>query len=238
MIKMLCRIADLIAEVPAAGGLAPRCEAYLCEDEQIPQIIIREDKYRKYKFAPSVSEDMIAYMESAAQFYIQLLRYDGFYLHSSAVMVDDKVYLFSGHSGAGKSTHTQLWQQRFGKDARIINDDKPAIRYVCGKWIAYGTPWCGKDGINENLCAPVAGVCFLNKADHNAIRRLPSQEAMQKILAQTIHRFDKLENLDLLLMLLDRFLAEVPVYELENRPEAEAAQLSYETMCKGAEEMG
>jgi len=181
---------------------------------------------------------MIAYMESAAQFYTQLLRYEGFYLHSSAVILDNRAYLFSGHSGAGKSTHTRLWQQCYGEDARIINDDKPAIRFVDGRWIAYGTPWCGKDGINENANAPVGGVCFLKKSDHNVIRRMSSQEAIQNILAQTIHRFNKLENLDLLLRLLDRFVTEIPIYELENRPEPEAARLSYETMRKGTREMG
>lgn len=34
----------------------------------------------------------------------------GFYLHSSAVELDGRAYLFSGKSGVGKSTHTRLWQ--------------------------------------------------------------------------------------------------------------------------------
>ena len=235
---MLCKIADFITEVPAAGGLAPRCEAYLCKDGGLPDIVIREEEYRTERYDPRLTFETVAYMEAAYQFYLQLVDHGGFYLHSSAVMLDGKVYLFSGPCRAGKSTHTRLWQKVFGPEARVINDDKPAIRLVDGKWIAYGTPWCGKDGINLNASAPVAGVCFLKKAPHNAIRRLPPLEAGQKILTQTIRKFDTAEKLDKLLSLLNRFLTEVPVYELENLPEPAAARLSYETMRKGAQEAG
>ena len=235
---MLCKIADLLAEVPAAGGLAPRCEAYLCAHGATPDIVIREELYRKERYDPRITFESVAYMEAAYQFYLQLLDHSGFYLHSSAVMYEGKVYLFSGPCRAGKSTHTRLWQQTFGPEARVINDDKPAIRLMDGKWIAYGTPWCGKDGINENASAPIAGVCFLKKAPHNAIRRLSSLEAAQKILTQTIRKFDRAENLDKLLTLLNQFIADVPVYELENLPEPAAARLSYKTMTEGAREVG
>ena len=186
---MLCRIADLIADVPTAGGLAPRCEEYLCNLELQPDIVIREDLYRTERYDPRLSSNTIAYMESAYQFYQKLVRFDGFYLHSSALVLDGKAYLFSGHSGVGKSTHTCLWQSVFGSDARIINDDKPALRRIDGIWYAYGTPWCGKDGINKNEKAPIAGVCFLKQAKDNHIRCLTAAEAMQRIMSQTIYKF-------------------------------------------------
>lgn len=235
---MLCKIAEILTEVPAADGLFLRCQDYLCADGGAPEIVIREEAYRAERYDPRLSTATVAYMESAYQFYLKLVEFGGFYLHSSAVVLDGKAYLFSGPSRAGKSTHTRLWKETFGPDARIINDDKPAIRYVNGQWIAYGTPWCGKDGINENRKAPLAGVCFLKKASENRIRRLDAMEAMQKILSQTIYKFDSAEQLDLLLALLNRFLTEIPVYELENLPEPAAARLSYETMRCGAEEIG
>ena len=181
---------------------------------------------------------MVAYMESAAQFYGRLVDHNGFYLHSSAVVLDGKAYLFSGDSGMGKSTHTRLWQRVFGTDARVINDDKPALRRIDGVWYAYGTPWCGKDGININAHAPVAGVCFLKQAHHNAIRRLDSREALENILRQTIWKFDDPAVLSAVLGHLDHFLKNIPVYELENLPVPDAARLSYETMRRGAEEAG
>lgn len=232
---MRCKIAELITEVPPAGGLAPRCEAYRYNGLEEADIFIREEAYRSDRYDPRVTVNTVAYMESAYQFYLELPRFDGFYLHASAVVLDGKAYLFSGHPTAGKSTHTRLWQQVFGPGAVVINDDKPALRRIDGVWYAYGTPWCGKDGINTNAKAPVAGVCFMKKAQENKIRRLNTMEAMQRVMSQTIYKFQDAEKLDRMIRNLDLFLREIPVYELENRPEPAAALLSHAVMS-GAEE--
>lgn len=234
--KMLCKIADLITDVPAAGGLASRCQPYIWENAGEPDVVIREDLYRPERY-PNGSPNLVAYMESAYQFYKELVGFGGFYLHSSAVVVDGKAYLFSGFPGAGKSTHTRNWQEIFGKDAAvIINDDKPALRRIDGVWYAYGTPWCGKDGINANEKAPVAGVCFLVKAEHNKIRRLSVWEAMQRVMSQTIYRFQSADTLDRMLSHLEQFLQEVPVFEMENLPDLDAVRMSYSTMSREAGE--
>lgn len=234
MIK--CKIADLIVDIPTAGGIASRCEDYRWNRNDSADIVISTEFYQREKYGANIDERMFVYVESARQFYSRLLDYDGFYLHSSAVVKDGKAYLFSGPSGVGKSTHTGLWQQLFGENARVINDDKPALRYVDGKWYAYGTPWCGKDGININVKAPLAGVCFLKQGEENNIRRMSKFEAMQRVLGQTIYQFKTEELLDKLIKNLERFLKDIPVYDLENLPEISAAQLSYETMRRGAEE--
>ena len=195
----------------------------------MPDIIIREELYRHERY-PNGTPELVAYMESAYQFCKELVRFDGFYLHASAVVLDGKAYLFSGFPGAGKSTHTRHWQEEFGPDAVIINDDKPALRRIDGVWYAYGTPWCGKDGINANQKAPVAGVCFLVKAEHNKIRRLSPWEAVQRVIGQTIYKFQSADSLDQMLSHLERFLQEVPVYELENLPNADAVRLSHSVM--------
>ena len=56
-------------------------------------------------------------------------------------------------------------------------------------------------------------------------------------MSQTIHKFRKTENLDLLLNNVNYILKEIPIFELENRPVEEAARLSYETMLKASEEV-
>lgn len=233
---MLCKIADLIVNVPAAGGLASRCGEYLWTETADADIMIHEDRYRRDKYDPRVGENMVAYMESAYQFYCELIRFDGFYLHASAVVRNGKAYLFSGHCRAGKSTHARLWQQTFGGEVYVINDDKPALRCIDGIWYAYGTPWCGKDGINRNDAAPVVGVCFLKQASENRIRKLKPAEALQKMLSQTIYKFEDAVQLDLMLGHMERFLQSIPVYELENRPEPSAALMSYQTMSGEAGE--
>lgn len=161
--------------------------------------------------------------------------YNGLMLHASAAALGGRAYLFSGPCGRGKSTHTHLWQQTFGEAVQVFNDDKPALRRLDGRWYAYGTPWCGKDGINLNQKWPLGGICFLEKSQENRIRRLPAAEALPLILAQTTYRLQP-HSMELLLASLDSLLREIPVFLLENRPEEAAARLSFETMRRAEEE--
>lgn len=234
---MLCKIADLLVEVPAGGDMEERCKEYRVEADAPADIVIREELYELDRWKP-LSEDASIYMESGMFFYFFLLSHSGMMLHASAVELDGKAYLFSGNSGMGKSTHTRLWQQVFGERAQIFNDDKPALRKIDGKWYAYGTPWCGKDGINQNKKLPLAGICFLQQAEENKIRRLNTKEVLSRVIAQTLFRFKSVGSLDLLLTTVDKLVREIPVFELENKPEPEAALLSYETMRRTAEEEG
>ena len=163
--------------------------------------------------------------------------YNGLMLHASAAALGGRACLFSGPCGRGKSTHTHLWQQTFGEAVQVFNDDKPALRRLDGRWYAYGTPWCGKDGINLNQKWPLGGICFLEKSQENRIRRLPAAEALPLILAQTTYRLQP-HSMELLLASLDSLLREIPVFLLENRPEEAAARLSFETMRRAEEEEG
>lgn len=237
---MICKIADLIVDVPEAGDLVSRCQEYLCDATEIENgadITIRTDLFNPANW-PDLSHDLMVYMESGSQFEVCLLKRDGLRIHSSAVELDGKAYLFSAPCGTGKSTHTRLWQSIFGDKAHVFNDDKPALRCIDGKWYAYGTPWCGKDGININMKAPLAGICYLKQAPENKIRQLSQKEAMGKIIEQTPWRFMSAMWLDRMLVQVDALVRNVPVFELENRPEPEAALLSYETMRRKAEEIG
>jgi len=214
--------------------MAPRLGAYRTDADGPADIVLSEEHYRMDNW-PGLSREDVIYLESGFAFYGNLLRFGGLYLHASAVALDGRAYLFSGPCGMGKSTHTRLWHQVFGEKAVVFNDDKPALRRLDGQWYAYGTPWCGKDGINVNRKVPLAGICFLKQAPENAIRRLNSVEAVSRFLTQTMHRFKDGANTALLLEHLDKLVREIPMFELENRPEPGAVMLSYETMRRGAQ---
>ncbi len=233
---MRCKIADLLVEVPATGDMESRCREYLTDEAGDVVINIRQELYDLSRWG-NLNEDGAIYMESALLFYSRLFALDGMMLHSSAIELDGKAYLFSGPSGMGKSTHTRLWKELFGDRVRVFNDDKPALRKIDGVWYAYGTPWCGKDGINCNLKVPLAGICFLRKGNENTIRRLDTFEASGAVISQTMRRATVPEHLSLMLKMVDRLVADIPIFELINRPEPAAAMLSYETMSRCAKEM-
>lgn len=234
--SVICRIAELTVDIPTAGGMAPRCEGYLARENKPIDIALDASQYQ-FERIPDDPE-LVAYLDSGFQFYRKLLSYNGMMLHASAVAMEDRAYLFSGPCGVGKSTHTSLWQQVFGDAAQVFNDDKPALRRLDGCWYAYGTPWCGKDGINQNKKVPLAGICFMKQGQENVIRALPPAEALGKVLSQTPRRFDQAEQLDQLLGHVENLVREIPIFELQNRPEPDAAWLSYETMRCAAEKAG
>lgn len=230
--QIFCQIAELTVEIPKAGGMPPRCRDYLTDRCDVADIVIRETDYEPHRW-PGRSYEDFCYLESGDLFYLHLLRFGGMMLHASAVEYQGKAYLFSGPCGVGKSTHTRLWQQTFGEAVQVFNDDKPALRLVDGQWYAYGTPWCGKDGINQNKKVPLAGICFLKQARQNSIRKLSAQEAIPLLMTQTRSKFRLASNLELLLSHLDKLIRMIPIYELENVADADAARLSRDTMCNG-----
>ena len=235
-INVFYRIADLLVDVPEAGGLAPRIRPYLSEENKTWNIRIEEEKYRRDAW-PFLTEEEMVYIESGVQFYIGLLHFQGMMLHASSVAYEGRAYLFSAPCGTGKSTHAGLWQQVFGDSAQRFNDDKPALRRRQGKWFAYGTPWCGKDGINLNQKWSLGGICFLEQGPENSIRRLTPAESIGRFLSQTLKKL-RPEEMELLLKHLDLLLREIPVFLLVCRPDEAAVRLSYETMRRAAEEAG
>lgn len=224
----ICKIADLFVEIPMAGGMSSRCEGYFANTNEHPDIVIREERY-DIKRWPGFDPVHLAYMDSGWQFYTKLIRLGGMMLHASAVELNGEAYLFSGPSGIGKSTHTRLWTSLF-PEAKIFNDDKPALRKIDGVWYAYGTPWCGKDGINLNIKAPLKGICFLRHGDSNSMRRLSAIEALSAIFSQTQSRFSNGESLGKLTSIIEQLIRDIPIYELVNTAEEEAALLSHKIM--------
>ena len=232
---MICKIAELLVEIPEEGGIAPLLEEYKT-DERAADITIDPSYYRCERYA-GLSDANVSYVESGSQFHYWLLHFGGMMLHASAVELGGRAYLFSGPCGMGKSTHTRLWQREF-PGARIFNDDKPALRLIDGKWFAYGTPWSGKNHINLNIKAPLSGICFLKRGTENSIRRLSPPEAVSRLIHQTMRLFNREADLDLMLAHVESLATDVPIYELHALPDGEAARLSHDTMCRGAEEVG
>ena len=172
-------------------------------------------------------------MLAGTQFYKGLLDHDGMLLHSSAIMMDGKAYLFSARSGTGKSTHTKLWQELYGEDKVVnFNDDKPALRVIDGKVYACGTPFSGKTDINLNVIVPLKAICFIERSEQNKIRKISKIQAIPLIINQTIFKNESEENRQKVYDVIGKVLAEVPVYVLSCNISTDAAKLAHDTMSQ------
>ena len=230
------KIADVVFEAKLIYGYTERlCKNYEYDGEQpcdFSVVMTNEDVAKEKALAPEFVEP---YLESLALFR-KLCDYclehaNGIIFHSSAIMVDGNAYLFTAPSGTGKSTHTRLWRELLGDRAVMVNDDKPIIRYIDGKFYVYGTPWNGKHHLDTNCRAEIKAICKIEQAKENSISKASTAEMLLTIFNQTIRPEDPAQ-MDRLLNLTDKLLTQVELYKLGCNISKEAAELSYTTMSK------
>lgn len=223
-------IAGLIVEMELSGRTLQQAEPYRVDGDAPAHITIRLDHEKLMQANPELTDkDIAEYMGTGAIFSGALLRYDGFQLHSSAVELEGKAYLFSAPSGTGKSTHTEKWCRLFG--GKILNDDKPVLRRTEKGWMVYGTPWSGKHDLSRPVGVPLGGIAYLERGE-NAIRKMSATEAIPLIFSQCPRLLSK-EAMAMELALLGKLLTEETIWRLTCRNNDEAAMVSWEAMTGG-----
>lgn len=223
------RIADLLVDMEVSGRTYQQAEPYRVSCQGAADIVLEWDIPKLMALNPQLhSEEMAEYLGSGALFSRQLLRFEGLYLHASAVVLDGKAYLFSAPSGTGKSTHTEKWCRLFG--ATYLNDDKPVLRYRDGIWMAYGTPWSGKNDLSSPEGVPLSGIAFLRRGEENAICPLTPSQSLTRFMSQSLWRLYGREAMDQQLKLVDRLLRQIPVWELTCRNDDQAAYIAHAAM--------
>ena len=220
----LYRIADLIVEMELSGRTETQAQPYLARIDQPADITISFKHEQILRKVPEMTDFSTAqYIGTGALFAVEVLRFDGFQFHASAVQLDGKAYLFSAPSGTGKSTHTEKWCRLFGGE--IINDDKPVLRWVDGQWMVYGTPWSGKHDLSKPVGIPLGGIAFLQRGEENTIHKMPLNEAVPAMIGQCLRLIHK-GCMGKQLELIDKLLKEIPVWCLTCRNDDEAAMVS------------
>ena len=232
---MNIELAGLIIDIKEPGEYTVNmCKDYIYDGEKKPDIVIENDTValeKERKIYPDAAEDYLQNICIYRAICKKIVEFDAMLIHSAAISVDGKGYLFTALSGTGKTTHVNLWLKKFGERAFIINGDKPIVRNINGTFHVFGTPWCGKEGININTNVPIQAICILERGEKNVIKRVNHQEAVTELLRQT-SRPGSVSGLTDLLDALDKVITEIPVYKLACNMESEAADVSYNEMCK------
>ena len=203
--------------------IVPNCDAKSISvtDEQIKAEDARVEGY---------SEDYLESLAVYRKICDFLVSHNIILFHCSALMIDGKAVLFTAPSGTGKSTHASLWRKHFGDRTMVINDDKPLVKIENGIATVYGTPWCGKHGLENNIAAPVDSIFILSQAKENSVEKISPMQAYPMLLNQTYRPKQDTEKMRKILTLVNEFIVITKLYNLKCNISNEAVLTAYNAM--------
>ena len=204
-------------------------EAHMTSDGRFAQIYVNGLDKEKTK------EELF---HAIRHFFLFFAQRQGFFaIHSASILYRDQVWLFSGHSGMGKSTHTNLWKEQFGTE--IINGDLNLIGWSNGEQtnigqsvdksgskghpIVYGMPWCGTSGIASTKSYPLGGIVLLGRSDNDHFESLTNDQKIVRVMQRMISPVWTEDMLETNLKCAAKLAKEVPIYYLLCTKEPSAA---------------
>lgn len=151
-----------------------------------------------------------------------LLQKSQLLMHGAFLTVHGEGLMFTGRSGIGKTTQSRLWQSCCG--AHAVNEDRLVLEVsaqttICGVPVAGSSPFCGTD------TAPLKAIILLGQSAENTLVRLPAAKALPRLLSSVYLPEGFAEDLPVCTDLLLKVCADIPVYQLDCRPDAESVEL-------------
>jgi hypothetical protein len=231
----LYKFADLVIELNSQYDfLAKQCTGYRYTEDGSAELTVsvtEEEIQRERDVSPEIHFSA-GYLESICAYRNlcrQLPGYDAFLLHGAVIDCDGRGIAFLARSGVGKTTHTMLWKQVYGKQMRIINGDKPIIRFFGDVPYAYGTPWAGKENFQCNARVPLTDICFIERSAENQVIPIQPEECLNTVMQQILIPPDPQMAIRTL-QLLNRLLSVCRVWIIRCNISQEAAILAHDTI--------
>jgi hypothetical protein len=141
----------------------------------------------------------------------------GFLLHAASAICDGRACLFSGVSGAGKTTMTRLAPP----DVALLTDEISYLLPSADGYAAFGTPFAGELAkAGENCTAPVAALFFLEQGPENLIEEMSSAEAARRLMRNILFFAEDPDLVEKLLATACDFVSRVPIRRLTFYPDA------------------
>jgi hypothetical protein len=148
---------------------------------------------------------------------IVLAREGGFLLHAAGGIRNGRGYLFSGVSGAGKTTLARLAPP----EVRLLTDEISYVRRESEGYRVYGTPFSGELGLKGmDISAPLAAVYLIAHGSGNRLERIPPVKAAARLLRNTLFFARDPELVAAVFAGVCDLAARVAVYHLEFVPDS------------------
>jgi hypothetical protein len=146
-----------------------------------------------------------------------LARQGGLLVHAASGLRNGKAFLFSGVSGAGKTTISSLAPP----DATLLTDEISYLRREDGRFIAYGTPFAGELARpGENVSAPLAALYLLHQGPHNVIEPIKDSDAVRLLMENVLFFAHDSELVDMVFQSACDLVRRVPVRRLSFFPDS------------------
>ncbi|MDO4466493.1 MAG: hypothetical protein Q4C49_05730 [Bacillota bacterium] len=153
-----------------------------------------------------------------------LFEKDVILLHGELIGVGNEGYILTAKSGVGKSTRALKWIENI-PCAYIVDGDKPFLS-IGEEIIGYGTPWCGKEGLNTNTSIRIKGICFLSRNKEYSIEEVGISQVFSRLLYQ-VHLPDPKDTVKMI-QLLNKMSQSVKFYDLQCDRSTQSAIRTYQ----------
>jgi len=145
-----------------------------------------------------------------------LARKGGFLLHAASAVRNGRAFLFSGVSGAGKTTISRLAPP----NVTLLTDEVSYIRPDRDGYRACGTPFAGELArVGENCSAPLSALFFLSKGPENKIETIAQAHAVRCLLRNILFFAEDAEMVKMIFRSACKFVERVPVQRLTFVPD-------------------
>jgi len=143
----------------------------------------------------------------------------GFLVHAASAVRSGSAYIFTGVSGAGKTTISRLAPE----NVAVLTDEISYVRRGRNGYRAYGTPFAGELArVGENLSAPLGALYFLEKGPANRLEPIDDATAARLLLRNILFFAHDDELVKLVFDAAFEFVSNVPVFRFVFTPDSRA----------------
>lgn len=164
-----------------------------------------------FKEATLYVHDELALKHAFMNLYSSFINYHnwGLLVHSSCVIEKGKAHIFSGQSGAGKSTAAKLSNPR-----ELLSDEASILKIKDQKVTVYNSPFNSELVSSDLGSAPLASIQLLHQSLQNRRDRIPKSDAFLHLIDKVFYWEHSDEETRRIFHMLQQLVETVPVYNL------------------------